>query len=39
VLFRPLTEEELEVVDLMGAELIDSYSRSAFYGYPDAFQE
>ncbi len=39
VLFQPISEGDLEIVDLIGADLIDSFSRSAFYGYPSAFQD
>ena len=39
VLFSPMRESELEVVDLLSAELLDVFYGSSFYGYPEAIND
>lgn len=39
VLFSPMRESELEVVDLLRAELLDVFYGSSFYGYPEAIND
>jgi len=39
VLFTPMTERESEVIELLNAELLDTFIGSAFYGYPEAIAE
>jgi hypothetical protein len=39
VIFSPVTEREVEVVELLNAELLDTFYGSAFYGYPEVMDE
>jgi hypothetical protein len=39
VLFSPMTESELQVVELLDAELLDVFYGSSFYGYPEVIAE
>jgi hypothetical protein len=39
VLFSPMTENELKVVELLNAELLDAFIGSLFYGYPEIIAE
>jgi hypothetical protein len=39
VLFSPMTENELKVVELLDADLLDAFYGSSFYGYPEVIAE
>jgi 4-amino-4-deoxy-L-arabinose transferase-like glycosyltransferase len=38
VIFTPIRDREIEVIDLLGVELIDTFYGSSFYAYPQAIE-
>ena len=39
VIFHPINQKEIEVINLLEAELINSFQGSSFYAYPQALLE